>query len=281
MSGNRFSTNAAMTAYLPNTHSDLLVEGGEEITIGGNTIAEGNTLLNGMTITRSSAYSPANITVKLNWIGSTPGGVTRSPDTGYGLSLTDSTQTEVLVNKITHFDKGIVISGSSSVLLSKNRVWDNAGIGIDLKNDGPTANDNLDADSGPNGLQNFPQINPVVVKGGPIYFADLSGSLSSKANTGYTIEIFTSKRCDPSGYGEGEVYYGNAVVTTNAAGTATWTKNDILLENSVTCFTATARETASKSYQRVLAGRDCDCRAKDLSAGSPALGPVCSVGEPG
>lgn len=252
--GNLMGTDATQAVYLRNSRVDILVEGGEEITIGGDTTAQGNTLLGGVVIQGSTSYSPAKIKIKLNWIGSTSGGVTRAEDTGHGLRLIETSQSEVSFNKITHFEKGIVIDSNSGILLSKNRVWNNAGIGIDLKNDGPTPNDPLDADSGPNGLQNYPRINPVVVKGGPIYFADLSGTLDSKPNTDYTIEIFTSQRCDASGYGEGETYYGNAAVKTDAAGTAVWSKNDILLAGKATCFTATAREDSSTNTSEFSPG---------------------------
>jgi CSLREA domain-containing protein len=55
-------------------------------------------------------------------------------------------------------DKAIVIvSGTRNAILS-NSIYNNAGGGIDLLDDGITVNDNVDIDIGPNNLQNFPEI---------------------------------------------------------------------------------------------------------------------------
>jgi len=50
-----------------------------------------------------------------------------------------------------------VISGIRNLFIS-NRIFSNTGLGIDLGNDGPTANDLRDADDGPNTLLNFPEL---------------------------------------------------------------------------------------------------------------------------
>src|SRR5262249_42253005 len=54
---------------------------------------------------------------------------------------------------------GVALTGASSVgndILIRN-IGNNGGLPIDLGNDGPTANDGGDGDSGPNGLLNFPE----------------------------------------------------------------------------------------------------------------------------
>ena len=52
----------------------------------------------------------------------------------------------------------VVSNGATGNRIEKNSIHDNVGLGIDLGDDGVTANDNDDSDSGPNNLQNYPTI---------------------------------------------------------------------------------------------------------------------------
>ena len=116
---------------------------------------------------------------------------------------------------------GISISdntGNGNSMLS-NLIYDNAEMAIDLSADYlPDANDNLDGDLGPNGIQNYP-----VLTGAYATAADVSflGTFNSKANSTYTIQYFSSTVCDPTGNGEGEQLLGTHTVSTNGSGTAT------------------------------------------------------------
>lgn len=126
-----------------------------------------------------------------------------------------------------------------------NKIYNNAGIGIDLGSsstvftgDGVTVNDPLDADTGANNRQNFPAlnierslINPALVK--------IAGVLDSAPNTKYLIQVFNDEhaKCAPttSPYplnpacslltkpflsSQGKVYLGGFTVTTDANGHA-------------------------------------------------------------
>lgn len=95
--------------------------------------------------------------------------------------------------------------------------FSNARLGIDLVGgselpSGVTTNDYpCDADSGPNSLQNFPDLTSVVSGAGA---TTIQGSLNSAANTTFALEFFTNTQCDPSGYGEGETFIGTTNVIT-------------------------------------------------------------------
>jgi hypothetical protein len=85
--------------------------------------------------------------------------------------------------------------------------------------DGLTANDTGDADTGPNNLQNYPEIGSVVSTGGN---TTVTGTLRSNASTTYRLEFFSSPSGDASGHGEGQTWLGATTVTTDAAGNATF-----------------------------------------------------------
>jgi GH25 family lysozyme M1 (1,4-beta-N-acetylmuramidase) len=94
--------------------------------------------------------------------------------------------------------------------LSGSSIFSNTLLGIDLGNNGVTANDPCDADIGPNNLQNFPVLTTAVSTGGEIAIA---GSLNSLANATFLLEFFANTQCDASGYGEGQFFLGYKFVT--------------------------------------------------------------------
>ena len=51
----------------------------------------------------------------------------------------------------------------------------------------------------------------------------VAGILAAQANTSFTLEFFSNTDCNPSGYGEGEVFLGTSVVVTDGAGNANFT----------------------------------------------------------
>jgi hypothetical protein len=113
---------------------------------------------------------------------------------------------------------GIVVRGSAdAVALSGNRLWANAGLGIDLLGDGVTLNDPGDGDVGPNALQNFPVLTSACLGGG---YVSVTGGLASLPSSTYALEFFLSTACDPSGHGEAEYLIGSASATTANDGSA-------------------------------------------------------------
>ncbi|HWC65813.1 MAG TPA: hypothetical protein VG777_07005 [Thermoanaerobaculia bacterium] len=119
------------------------------------------------------------------------------------------------------FNGGAVIvpdAGSTGIAILGNVIFGNALSarsvgGIDLGYDGVTADDACDADSGANGLQNFPVLTAASSHDG---FVDVDFTLNSAPSTPYRIEFFASRACDPSGFGQGEQFIGRVFVTTDA-----------------------------------------------------------------
>ena len=106
---------------------------------------------------------------------------------------------------------GVMLSAASGTRLSQNRFSNNGGLSIDLyptsvdpngmgTANGPTLNDNGDADSGANGLLNFPVITAATIANGEF-------SVAGFARPGSAIELYVAQP-DPTGFGEGLTYLG-------------------------------------------------------------------------
>ena len=117
---------------------------------------------------------------------------------------------------------GVTVAGSRATrnTISENRISSNDGLGIDLDDDGVTANDLGDGDGGGQLPPNFP-VNLQVGADG----TTITGTLNSRPNTNYRIELFGNSAgvaCDPSGNGEGEEYLTAMDVATDGSGNATF-----------------------------------------------------------
>ncbi|HKJ82348.1 MAG TPA: carboxypeptidase-like regulatory domain-containing protein, partial [Ignavibacteriaceae bacterium] len=137
-----------------------------------------------------------------------------------------------------------IVSGTSNSIFA-NSISGNGGLGIDLGNDGVTANDSLDADTGPNNLQNF----PVLISAG-VDDQIISGVLHSSPGASFKIEFFNSVTPDPSGYGEGETFIGSiSNVTTDVYGDAQF---NVYLPGKILYgkyFTSTATDAAGNTSE--------------------------------
>ncbi len=128
----------------------------------------------------------------------------------------------VIANNKSH---GVVLQqgvGKGNALLS-NLIYNNDEMGIDIGwDDAPNSNDNMDADSGPNDNQNFPQLDGAYATANDIV---VSGTLNSKPNATYKLQYFYNSACDVSGNGEGQTLIGTETVTTNSSGDAGFFKS--------------------------------------------------------
>lgn len=117
--------------------------------------------------------------------------------------------------------RGVTVSAlvqSASIL--GNSIFGHAGMGIDLYkiglNDrGVTPNDPGDADTGGNGLQNFPDIAAVTIAGSA---ATVGGTFNSMPERSYRLEFFGNAECDQTGFGEGQHFLGAVEVVTDSNG---------------------------------------------------------------
>jgi hypothetical protein len=97
-----------------------------------------------------------------------------------------------------------------------NSIFDNGGLGIDLGADGPTPNDSTDADSGPNGLQNFPSIAQAASDG--LTTTTIRALMDGPPGAVTTVEFFLNDAADTSGFGEGRIFLGATKATNDVSG---------------------------------------------------------------
>jgi parallel beta-helix repeat protein len=106
---------------------------------------------------------------------------------------------------------GVTVVAGIGNAIRKNSIHDNVALGIDLDANGPTPNDPLDADAGPNQLQNDPEITAATA-------VDVTWEFDAEAATDYRFDFFVSDTCDPSGSGEGETFLDSIKLATNNNG---------------------------------------------------------------
>lgn len=120
-------------------------------------------------------------------------------------------------NRITHnsiYGNGAPISICNvGGICSNNPQYAKAILGIDLGPAGVTPNDPGDTDK----FQNYPELTSTSARGTTM---QVQGSLSSKPDRAYQIELFANKQASTSGYGEGQRPVADTTVTTDANGNA-------------------------------------------------------------
>ena len=171
IAGNYIGTNLPGTAAIPNS-TGVYLSGANSNTIGGlseqeRNVISGNT--NGMYI-----FSSGDNSVVGNYIGVQPDGTTPLPNSTNGIYLFNGStgnkiggQAPGEANTIAYNTRAVMLQVNpffnSQVnpinnRISRNNIFSNTSIGIDLGGNGITGNDADDPDVGPNLLQNFPVI---------------------------------------------------------------------------------------------------------------------------
>jgi hypothetical protein len=152
---------------------------------------------------RLSASS--GVTVTCNLIGTEPDGVTDAGNGGHGVRVEASDariggKAPGEGNVIAHNggDGVFVASGTGNAIVS-NAIFSSSDLGIDLAPDGVTGNDADDTDSGPNNLQNTPELIFAGLQGGQVDARYRVPSTTTHASYPLTIEFFLADGDDQEG----------------------------------------------------------------------------------
>lgn len=227
--GNIIGLNVTETAALPNGVGGIFTCGcSGPLLIGGTAAGAGN-VVSGNDGDGIYLDSVTGATIQNNRIGTNSAGAGSFGNQGDGIRLefgasnntiggTGTNERNIIANN-TGVGINLLDPGTVGNAIRANSIWANGLLGIDLNDDNVTANDATDADAGPNNLQNFPVLTNALLVGGS---TQVAGSLTSAANSPFTIDVFASTSCDPLGNGEGQFYLGSTSVLTNGAGLATF-----------------------------------------------------------
>ncbi len=192
----------------------LLTSGPNHNRIGGRSPDKGNKIYNnGQNGINIYANSDSN-----QVIGNRIGGDFAFPDQGNldnGLVIDFNCDGNLVDSNIIAFNAndGIsVVINSRLNEITRNHIYMNGDLGIDLADDGVTFNDIGDGDSGPNDLLNFPEVDSVRYD-----TSDSTFVVYGTAEVGARVEAFLSHPADDtirvadiSGYGEAYEYLGFA-----------------------------------------------------------------------
>lgn len=191
-----------------NTENGINLAGSSNVIMNGNTISDN---VSGIVGTGMNGSTVQNNTISAN--------------TSHGIRVSATTVTTiggVGANQPNHIfnngGNGVTIGTSASDVASTriqvraNSIHDNAGLGIDLGNDGVTNNDPGDPDVGPNTLMNFPVINYVASSGGSI---TVGGTIDPPSVGSYQLDFFVNPAAEPTNHGEGKTYIGSTTIATN------------------------------------------------------------------
>ena len=233
--GNFVGLSADGATDLGNPGSGVEVNG-DDNTIGGSTGGSGNAIVAshiGGVVLRGKGND-----VEANLIRS---------NIGQGVVAPDGPNT-IAGNLILANDEGIrVESAAAGVTITRNEIFANDGLGINLRsgmeNHDVTANDSCDADTGPNGLQNYPVLTSAT-DSAQTHITTVSGSLDSLLGTQFQIELFLATS-DDSGHGEGQVLLTTTSIATPANSCTKSFQIPALNVSPGQVLTATATNTAT------------------------------------
>ena len=256
--GNTIGPNAAGTAALVGQSYGIFTNTATNVTIGGAGSGAGN-LISGNSIAGVYANSGSGIVVQGNKIGPNAAGTAGLGGQSNGVYAYQTSATiggtSAGAGNVIAFNSrnGVTVPSFAAVAIRRNAIFSNGSLGIDLGDNGVTANDAGDADSGPNNLQNYPMITGATIQAGTMTIA---GSLNSTPNSTFTIELFSNTAPNSSGYGEGQVYLGTFTVTTNALGNASFSVPVTAPAVPHPYLTATATDSAGNTSEFSLALRE-------------------------
>jgi CSLREA domain-containing protein len=251
ITGNYVGTDATGTKDLGNSYHGVYIDYGKDNTIGGTTAGERNVISgnNGNGVLIEGAVATGN-RVTGNYVGTDKNGAAPLGNSSNGVYISGPNNTVGGTtaggrNAISaNAGSGVSIYGATAAgnRALQNSIFANGGLGIDLNDDGPTANDPGDTDLGPNNLQNKPVISSA--KTGALK-TTINARLNSTPTRTFTVQFFSN----PAGGDEGKKFIGQKSVTTDGSGNAVFSFTPAQKVGVGRTVTATATNPAGSTSE--------------------------------
>ncbi|HKO45253.1 MAG TPA: Calx-beta domain-containing protein [Pyrinomonadaceae bacterium] len=230
--GNYIGTDVTGMAALNNPSVGIAISSSNNqiggLEPGAKNVISGNQV--GIRVGTSFFSGPVGNIIRGNIIGLNALGTAPMPNASTGIELLGVSNTTIggtangAGNQISfNGGPGVTVNGGLGNSIRGNSIFSNLGLAIDLwplnsaVSNGVNPNDLNDADTGSNNFQNFPLLTSVSPNGGG---TSIQGSLNSTPNTIFQIDFYSNVACDPSGNGEGAIFFDTTSVTTDANGNA-------------------------------------------------------------
>jgi hypothetical protein len=229
--GNYVGTDKSGTKDLGNADGLLVQNTPAGATIGGTTAASRN-VISGNDRTGLSIVDAQGTKALGNRIGTTVSGTGALGNGAHGALIAVGASNNSIGDGTSGGSNTIAFNGQDGVEvdvtstrneISRNSVFSNAGLGIDLIGQGEaffsnvsTPNDPGDTDSGANNLQNKPVLSSAKTASGK---TTVAGKLVSTPNQAYTIEFYSN----PKDTNEGKKFIGEKSITTSVDGLRSFT----------------------------------------------------------
>jgi hypothetical protein len=214
--GNRIGTNAAGNAALGNAQRGVSIDGAPDTVVGGDLAGDGNIIaangqLSGHAGVMIFSQGADGNLIRGNYIGTNAseaalgnGGPGVLIQAGIGNIVSGKDEDRTAQNFIQfNGGAGIAVTGGSGHRLRINRFDANGGLGIDIGTAGQNAT-------------GAPVLASATLSETTI---TVQGTFSGTPNQTFTLDLFASEACDPSGFGEGRRWFGAFTGLTDENGT--------------------------------------------------------------
>ncbi|MBE0540176.1 MAG: hypothetical protein IH623_02215 [Verrucomicrobia bacterium] len=257
--GNYIGTDLTGQLAVGNRSEGIYLTSANRTTIGGELPGLGN-LISGNTTRGIRLINSSHSLIRGNLMGTTADGVSPLGNGQFNVELEANSNdnqigglAEGSGNKMGFtgtfaggpFAAVRVRDGAINNSILGNAIFSSSAMGIAFTGLSATANDVCDGDSGGNMRQNF----PVLIQAYSGANTGVRGALNSQANKTYRVQFFANPACDPSGYGEGQVYLGDVLVTTGADCTSDFVASLPVSVPLGQVITATATDPANNTSE--------------------------------